>query len=50
MDKEQSLEASPPVERKAYSKPELVEYGTVDMITLGGHYFQSSESGVYSFS
>ncbi|MEW6364183.1 MAG: hypothetical protein AB1714_06045 [Acidobacteriota bacterium] len=47
MDEEHSLKADPPVERKAYSKPELVEYGKVNMMTLGGTYPQI-EGGIYT--
>ncbi len=47
MDEEQSPETSPPVERKAYSKPELVEYGKVSTMTQSG-YFPGIEDGYHT--
>jgi hypothetical protein len=48
MDKNQSSEASPLEESKAYSKPELVEYGKVGMMTLSGPYGHSFETSYNS--
>ncbi len=42
------LNAASPSERKAYRKPQLVEYGRVGDLTKGGYVGDPTEDAVYT--